>query len=223
MKKIFTVLVCSMLLISFATTAFAEGDSSVKVTESKDLFKEFLSIAEVEEINTIDEKGDVIDNNISKKLKNHLLLKEYDEVFKMLEKYNLSLSYEEEILVPYDIGSEVSRKVYIYHLAYDKSKKFKKDWQTVLTIRYRENSNGTLTALGAPIVNRQINFGSAFNVEVSNATASYKYKNQNRAIEYYGSYRLRAKLLFPIEVGGVDLPIGRWYDWGTVHFSHTQK
>lgn len=223
MKKIFTILICSMLLISFATVAFAEGNSNVEFKESNDLFKKFMLIAEIEEIKIINEKGVVVDNNINKRLKKHLLLKEYDEVFKMLEKHNFSLSYEEEAFIPYDIGSEVNRKIYIYHLEYDKSGKFRKEWLTILNIRYRENSDGTLTALGAPIVNREIDFGAAFNLEVSNERASYRYKNQNREIEYYGAYDLRAKLIIPIEVGGIELPIGKWYDWGTIHFSHIQK
>lgn len=160
---------------------------------------------------------------IGKEIKENIALERYEEVFDLLEQYDLSLQYIEDdirpdLIQPYSVGSTVSnRTVYVYHLEYDKTKKFRKEWTTALRISYRENANGTFTALSNPTVNVNANFGAAFSEEITSISTGYRYTTGNKGIDFYASYRVRARVVIPIKVAGVEIPVGKWYDWGHVN------
>ncbi|WP_218197297.1 hypothetical protein, partial [Pseudomonas sp. 2995-1] len=78
----------------------------------------------------------------------------------------------------------------------------------------------TFTALRSPSIDVDANFGAAFSVSTSNYSTDYRYTSGNRGIDFTGSYRIRATLGIPINIGGFEFPIGRELDWGYVNVTH---
>lgn len=229
MKKVLLFLLCSVLIMCPMSASFADSFRGSDVCINSDelisnSFSKFLSIASVKEIEVINSSGEIIENEVSDNIKSHLLSGIYYRVFELLEQYDLSLYYRSErSYSTRSIGSDVNRTEYFYHLKSDTTGKFKKEWLTIMRMTYRENSNGTLTALGNPRITIEADFGSAFAIETSNMTTKYRYLNNNKQIEYSGSYRMRAKLTYPLNIGGLEFPIGKWFDWGTISVRHIQK
>ncbi|SEJ30179.1 hypothetical protein SAMN04488127_1556 [Bhargavaea ginsengi] len=226
MKKVAVCLLVISSLFMFMKIDRVSADQlkteSVTVKKTNDVFQDFIENAPIDDIDVIQTSGDVISKGISMEIKKNLEHQNYETVLRGLEEHGLSLRYIEDninpmLIQPYSIGSTVNRTVHVYHLEYDNTKKFRKEWSTALKISYRENSNGTFTALGNPTVNVSANFGAAFTEEVSNISTGYRYTSGNRGIDFYASYRMRGRVVIPIEIGGVEIPLGKWYDWGYVN------
>ncbi|WP_313758972.1 hypothetical protein [Tissierella sp.] len=235
MKKIALLLFCTILVMSSFSTVFADSAVEVELEDSGNVWNKFLLIVDdIEDITVINKFGKDVDNDIADNVKRNLKLKNYDEVFNLLERHSLLLSYgvEENVLtsngvegnvLARNIDEEVNRTEYIYHLEYDKSETFKKEWLTIMKVRYTENMNGTLTALGNPKITIEANFGGSFSIDTGNISSGYKSKDNGRAIEFYGSYTLKAKLIYPVTVGGFEFETGRTFDWGTIYPRYTQR
>lgn len=222
-RIIFGLFLVSLLTVFKGTSAMDLETEDIDKDEPNNVFYEFIENAPINEIEVIHSSGDVISGGISKQIKEKIRLKNYEEAFDLLEQNDLSLQYIEDnikpdFIQPYSFGSTVNnRTVYVYHLEYDKTNKFRKEWSTSLRVSYRENSNGTFTALSNPTVNVSANFGSAFTEEITNVSTGYRYTSGNRGIDFYASYRVRARIVIPITIGGVEIPLGKWYDWGYVN------
>lgn len=240
MKKVFSIyfsLLLSVVIFLNVDIVNAMEDTN---EEQSTVFYDFLQRAANNQIEVVyssnsisssQSSKDVVPSKISNQVKSKLFTKDFESVFYLLDEYNLSLQFIENSAPLYDnsigtfsVGSTVNnRTVHVYHLQYDKAKKFKKEWITSLTISYRENSNGTFTALSNPSMNVSANFGAAFNEEVSNVSTGYRYTTGNKGIDFYASYNLRARVVIPIEVAGIEIPIGRWFDWGTIRANYSLR
>ena len=217
--SIFMITVVSLFL---SLNISAEEIGEVEIRESEDVFGDFIKVAEIDNIKVINSSGVIIKNEISERLKNQLELQNYNIVYEILENNNWNLQYsiedsQKDVFGVYSIGSTINRTVYEYHLEYDNSGTLRKEWLTDMNISYRENANGTFTALSNPSINVTANFGAAFNEEVSSISTGYRYVSGNTGIDFYASYRMRARIVFPISIGGFEIPIGKWYDWGSVN------
>lgn len=223
MKKIFTFLLFGFMIISVGSTVFADADVDL---DSKTL-QNFISDKNISEMKVVDSLGNLVD---STEIKNKLFQHDYVQVNNLLRGNKLSLSYSKEIIKrtasdisPYDISSNVEREFIEGHYGYDTKKRRMQEWITFMTVSYTENSNGTLTARGNPSISVSADFGGAWSTSTSNYRTGYAYKNGNKEIEFYGSYDLDAVLKIPLEIGGVRIPIGAKFDYGTIHISKTVR
>ena len=119
-------------------------------------------------------------------------------------------------VTPKDIGSEFAYTKTTYGSGYDSTGVYFERWQTTMTVKYRENKDGTFTVLTQPTITFKRLFSSYWRTHPINFTTSYTYGPGRKSFTINGSYNLRAS----IEQDG--------YSWivkyfGNVAVTHTIK
>lgn len=196
-----------------------EKDSDIKLVER------FLKLSKTSEITVVDSNNSVVNDEISSEVLTSINKDSLQEAVSLLKKYDYSLSstHEEKDntqntstggITTYSVGSQVTRTFYKSHFSKDNTGKFGGSWISKMTVTYRENSNGTFTALGSPSLSVETSFGALFSPSVTGISTDYSYTSGNRGINYRASYNVKARLVVPVEIGGVEIPIGRMYYWG---------
>lgn len=222
MKKFISILTCSMIIISSMFISFADKQ------ESNPIFFDFISNATISEIEVVDSSGNIVNNRYSDDIKNDLISENYDKVIESLTKYDLVLLYENKEVDSNKIGifsveTDVNFDKDYYHLKTDSTGKFKKEWLTNLKGSYRENSDGTFTASGNPRISVTADFGGSFSIKADGYSTGYSYKNDEKELNFYGSYNMDADAVIPIKIAGLEFPIGFTFHWGQINVNHSVK
>lgn len=196
-----------------------------------EIILKFLKVSGTSKITVVDSNNYIVYNEISNKILTLIKQERLHDAVALLKnhEYILSSTKEEKIntqntimdgISVNSIGSEVTRNFYKSHFPKDNTGTFGGSWISKMTVTYRENSNGTFTALGSPSLSVETSFGAMFNPSVSGISTSYSYTSGNRGINYSGSYSINARLVVSIDVKGVKMPYGKMYYWGRTTDTH---
>lgn len=115
---------------------------------------------------------------------------------------------------PSDIGSEISATKYKSHLVTETTGKYRKEWVSIMKVRYRENSDGTFTVLSNPTIHFEGDFGYGWTIQISNYQTSYFYGSGRKSFTIQGSYDVKASNNI------ISPPYGTTWNWRTVRSSH---
>jgi len=126
----------------------------------------FLSSIDLENLVVHSQNGDIVSENLLSTLKDHLIEKEFNEIVRLIFKYDLILSVTETTNNP--LSRTISAQQNFRHLQSHTQNSTDGRWTiqalTTLTGVITVNANGTVTTHGSPTLTVEANMGAGWSV-----------------------------------------------------------
>jgi len=207
MKK-FTGFTCAIVMIfSISIPAFASDLDDERVIKSNYQYGhetvDFLLAIEIDNLVIQNSSGVPVDDELYLQVTKKLVEKDYSGVIDLIYQNNISLSVEKRdnkesklSIGTKSIASTVNFQKITAHEKLSSKEDYRQDWLTIIKGSYRENANGTLTALGSPSITVDAFWGDNWSINVSDIQTGYQYSSGNSAINYYANYKLTGDFLY---------------------------
>lgn len=212
-----TMFLAGITIPCYAMELEEKAFSQVYQSDEQGVSQEFINyiddcFSDINNILVLDSEG----NNISKNQLNNLIIMYDNKEYINISNYLLNNTYSLCHLYYTSYTRAFSSKAvkgYIYHLQYDTTKKYKKEWAVYVkgNYTYNDNTYEITKAWNSSLELYQANFGLYFSPYVSNVSTSAKVSSDKSKVTFSATYKMKATLSYDL--------VNTTLDFGT----HTDK
>lgn len=187
MKKLTKILLSLSILCSLGITpVFAQSIETdiiqEQVIEDGEIFKAFIDncFNDLTAFSVMDLNGNNVTDEFIDSASDYYNQGDYESILNIIENKNLEISYrviESEEQIGSGARAITTQKAsdYFYHIGYDSTGTFRKEWVTKISGSYNCNlATGTITSVSSPTLSLySASFGSAFSPYLDDVSTSY--------------------------------------------------